>query len=81
MDVPFWQIAHANNSMSEHGSACRPYTHCEWLIEPGYGPIQLSFECFSLAAGDTLDVYGGTTADPSMLLASYAGHQLAEQMT
>ena len=60
-------------SMGKRGSACRPYTHCEWLIEPGYGPIQLSFERFSLAAGDTLDVYRGATADPAMLLASYKG--------
>lgn len=52
---------------------CRPYTHCEWLIEPGYGPIWLSFNRFSLAQGDTLNVYSGAAENPAMLIASYTG--------
>lgn len=54
---------------------CRPYTHCEWLIEPGFGPIRLSFDRFNLAAGDSLSVYDGSTADPSRLLASLTGQE------
>ena len=52
---------------------CRPYTHCEWLIEPGYGPIRLSFNHFNLAQGDTLNVYSGVAVNPAMLIATYTG--------
>ncbi|CAK0784083.1 hypothetical protein CVIRNUC_007286 [Coccomyxa viridis] len=62
------------------GQRYRPYTHCEWLIELGYGPIQLSFQRFSLAAGDTLDVYRGRSADLSRLVASYRGAEVPEPL-
>ena len=51
----------------------RPYTHCEWLIAPGYAPIGLTFTRFSLAASDMLFVYDGETADPTRLLGVYTG--------
>lgn len=51
----------------------RPYTHCEWLIAPGYAPIGLTFTHFSLATNDTLSVYDSETANPTRLIGVYTG--------
>ena len=38
----------------------RPWTQCEWAISPGYSPVVLSFQRFSLARADTVTVYDGS---------------------
>ncbi|BDA45146.1 probable procollagen C-endopeptidase enhancer 1 [Coccomyxa sp. Obi] len=58
------------------GLRYRPYTHCEWLIAPGYAPISLTFSRFSLAPNDTLTVYDGDTADPARHLAILSGFEV-----
>ncbi|CAL8469094.1 g8635 [Coccomyxa elongata] len=58
------------------GKRYRPYTHCEWLIAPGYASISLTFSRFSLAPNDFLTVYDGDTATPSQILAILSGFEV-----
>ncbi|KAK9811342.1 hypothetical protein WJX72_002119 [[Myrmecia] bisecta] len=60
---------------SPDGGSYRPNTQCQWLIDPGYSPIVLTFSRFDLGPGGLVTVYDGASlTDP--VLAIFSGTNL-----